>query len=296
MKNMVISCARTIKKYLIQAAAAPPWRAVFVPSFFIFLMLCGTILLACSCYLDGGIDPVGLGVTVCAFMAFPLVYLNALKIKAAPGRSFLPANAPRAAAMAVLACAMSVSVFLRIRDAASDGGAAPGLHAWTARVESVIEKRYYREAEIRFRKEGEGRAERHGLARINGGSVSQGDTIRFMARPRAVTERGNGLSSANRALILKGFRHVFYLEGRSVEIVKSGSSFREGARNRLASHCDTIFNRKTSAMVKALYFGNQDYIDKITMNDFKRAGVFHILSAGGLHVGCLLYTSDAADE
>ncbi len=286
MKSMESSCAPEINTHQARAAEGPLRRMIFVPSLFVFMMLCGTILLAYSYYLDGEIDTAGLAILGAACAVVPLVYINALKIKAAPGHSGIAANIVRAAVMAALACAVSALVCGRIRDTLADGGAALGLETWTAHVESVIEKRYYREAGIRFWKEGEGDAVRHGLARITGGPVGQGDTIRFLARPREVAA-GGGMSSANRALRMNGVRHVFYLDGKSIVIVKAGSSFREGARKRLASNCDRLFNRKTSAMVKALYFGNQDYIDKITMNDYKRAGVFHILSAGGLHVGVI---------
>ena len=54
---------------------------------------------------------------------------------------------------------------------------------------------------------------------------------------------------------------------------------------KLARQCDILFNPQTSAVVKALYFGNYETIAPITVHAYRRAGVMHVLAASGLHIG-----------
>ncbi|MCU0849187.1 MAG: ComEC/Rec2 family competence protein [Spirochaetes bacterium] len=63
--------------------------------------------------------------------------------------------------------------------------------------------------------------------------------------------------------------------------------FRERTRRWISRNSDRLFSQKTSAMVKALYFGNPSHIDGGTVQDFKRAGVLHVLAASGDHVGII---------
>ncbi len=288
------SLVMSLKQHMSMFAGRPLFRIIFVPSFFIFLVLCGVILLGSSFFLDGQVNPAGVALLAVECVVFPLVYCNALRIQKKTGRPDVPGNIARAAAVLIVAIVMSGVLCVRMRNMLARDDCPPDQGSWAAHIENVVEKRYYREAIITFSRaedpcesRGSRAAVYRGMARITGRDVAPGDTIRFSGRPVAVGAFTGSLSSFNRSLLLRGIRHVFYLDGRSVAVAKAGSSFRERARKALASNCDRLFNRETSAMVKALYFGNQDYIAKTTMNDFKRAGVFHILSAGGLHVGVI---------
>ncbi|HOT44390.1 MAG TPA: ComEC/Rec2 family competence protein [Spirochaetota bacterium] len=269
-------------------------KKIFVPSFFICLVLGGTILIAASFYLDDRISPTGVALLAMSCAVFSPVYRNAIRFKDRPGRSFAAGNAVRAVTVLLVAGGLSAACFARMGEMLAGSGGDLRRGRWTAQVESVVEKRYYREAEICFRvMQDDGPVRKaspavyRGLARIAGGNIGRGDTIRFLAGPVNIKARAANSSPSNRSLLMRGIHHVFYLDGRSVEVVKAEASFRDRAREALAANCDRLFNRGTSAMAKALYFGNQDYIAKTTMNDFKRAGVFHILSAGGLHVGVI---------
>ncbi len=272
----------------------PLYRKVFVPSFFIFLALSGTIVTGFSFFLNGEVQPAGVMLLVLACAVFPPVYRNALKVGRVPGDSMIHGNVARVAVLLALTGALSALLCVRMQNTLAADSPSLGHGRWIAQVDSVIEKRYYREAGISFygSKDDDSAPGGHGapyrgLARITGGSIGQGDTIRFSARPVTVTMRNGGSPSPNHSLLRRGIRYVFYLDGGSIAVVKPGASYRERARYALAGNCDRLFNRETSSMVKALYFGNQDFIAKTTMNDFKRAGVFHILSAGGLHVGVI---------
>ncbi|HPV42762.1 MAG TPA: ComEC/Rec2 family competence protein [Spirochaetota bacterium] len=290
----ICSFSAALKEQFSMAAKAPFCKKIFVPSFFICLVLCGTILLAASFFLDDRISPSGVALLVLSCAAFPFVYRNSLRFNDGPGGSSTGGNAARAMAVLVLAGGLSAVCFARMGDMLAGTGMNPGKRRWTALVESVVEKRYYLEAEVSFRESQDDSPGRNavpvtyrGLARISGGDIGRGDTIRFLAGPVNINAPAGSMTPTNRSLLMKGVHHLFYIDGRSVEVVKAEPSLRDRARKSLASNCDRLFNRGTSAMVKALYFGNQDYIAKTTMNDFKRAGVFHILSAGGLHIGVI---------
>jgi ComEC/Rec2-related protein len=83
---------------------------------------------------------------------------------------------------------------------------------------------------------------------------------------------------------MRGIGHVLYLEDAPVIFLKRGESMRETIRTRIAGNCDRLFGSDSAPAAKALYFGNQEFIDKGTLADFKRAGVLHVLAASGLHV------------
>lgn len=269
----------------------PAAQKIFVPSLFIFLSVGASILVACALAIGGPAGGWGAGAFILAFLSLFLVYRVSLRM--GPGLCH-PRRSGRAARLAVLllvtlSCALYAGG--RVYGVLTECVPALGKGTWTARVESVVDGRYCREAIVRFRCEGapgEGpcgrEAWRGGIVRVPGGSFGAGDTIRFSGAPVALNARDAPRPYTAMSDLMAGVRYVFYLEARAIEVVGDAASFREKTRERLAANCDSLFNRKTAAMVKALYFGNQDYIDKLTMNDFKRAGVFHILSAGGLHV------------
>jgi ComEC/Rec2-related protein len=266
-------------------------RKVFVPSLFIFLSVSSAILIACSYGIDGSVCAAGIGILVLALLSFLPVYRNTLRVETDTGHSRFSGSAARTILILVIAFSCSAHVSVRISGLMTREAPVLGSGEWIAHVESSVRKRYYREAVISFRRHEtaggltESESARHcGVARVTGGEFSTGDTISFAGKPAPVSLREEARLSSTRSLLLKGIRYVFYLDGGKVSIVSGAPSFREKARDRLAENCDMLFNRETAAMVKALYFGNEDYIDKLTMNDFKRAGVFHLLSAGGLHV------------
>jgi ComEC/Rec2-related protein len=224
-------------------------------------------------------------------VSLPLVYCNSLKADTGGTNLFSKNDAFRILALLSSALLCSNLACARVRSLTADAPLEPGVTAFTARVESVIRKRYRLDTVILFRPRVRGassadnEAWHRGAAYISGGIVRPGDVIQFNGKPVAVKMPGGDSLSYSRSLLLQGIHHKFYLDAGSVTVTSTSPSLREMLRERLAARCDVLFERKTSSMVKALYFGNQDYIDKQTMNDFKRAGVLHILSASGHDVG-----------
>lgn len=276
-----------MKKLLYLCEDNALYRQIVVPSLYIFLVICGAILLAVAYHIDGMISIAGAGLIVVSCILIPLVYRNSIRIHGGQG------NASRMIVMVTAGVGAAALICHSIHNTTAIKVLPGGKNRWMARVEGVVDKRYYQEADISFSRDdaefvpgSAGHGENYrGLARISGGTVVPGDTIIFSACPVVTGERGGTDVSSRRSLMMKGVCSVFYLDNTAVATAAGGGSWRHQARAALAGNCDRMFNRKTSAIIKALYFGNQDYIDKITMNDFKRAGVFHILSAGGLHVG-----------
>ncbi|MBN1496150.1 MAG: ComEC/Rec2 family competence protein [Spirochaetes bacterium] len=267
-----------------------------MPSLFIVLSVSAAILFACAHAVDGMLFLCGSALLLLAVISLPIVYRNALRVgPSGAGRTGFFRISGRGARMALLlflAAFCSIYVAWRVDGMLSPDMPSLGRSVWIATVENVVNKRYYREAVIRFHNAdfsgdgSDGPAQRHrGVVRASGGSFGAGDTIRFTGKPVVVDQKGAGSSRGTLMMLMRGVRYIFYLDGAPVTVVRDETSNREKVRELLAQNCDALFKRKTAAMVKALYFGNQDYIDKLTMNDFKRAGVFHILSAGGLHVG-----------
>lgn len=276
---------RTLTAGIAEAVSA---SKLFTPSLFIVLAIGSAIALVSSWLLRGSPGAAGVIMLSLAAVSIPLVYRSSLRIAAEPGAPFIHGGGARAVALLVLAAGLASGTGVRVYSLLDREAAAPGTGRRSALVEEVTEKRYYREVLAVFDgPAGTGPDVTHSrvLARVNGGGpIAGGDRMEFTAAPLPAGDPRCGPAAYRRALLLEGVRYVVNLDGASVTVSPGKSSVRDRARARLADSCDALFNRKTSAIVKAFYFGNQDYIDKITMNDFKRAGVLHILSASGLHV------------
>ena len=120
-----------------------------------------------------------------------------------------------------------------------------------------------------------------------------GDRVRFWARPQIPRDSGNpggfnyAAYLADREIYLTAF-----LEGDGeVELVsrRSGGAREsiESLRREIRRYIDRSFAHDSGALLKALVVGDMGGISKETRNDFTAAGVNHVLSISGLHVGML---------
>ena len=282
---------RSLNRLYAAFAGALAGSRAFPPSLFIALSIGAAITLASSCRLEGGPGAAGIVLLALAATSLPPVYLSSLRIAADPGTPFPGGGASRVLGMLLLAACLAAVSGARVRSLLGDGPAALKSGRYTALVEQAAEKRYYREVIALVGAPGAGSGadtgpDRHRfMVRVSGGgAILRGDRIDFTGAPIPVSDPRCGPAAYRRALLLDGVRYVVYPDSRTVSVTPGGGSLRDGVRARLADNCDALFNGETAAIIKAFYFGNQDYIDKITMNDFRRAGVLHILSASGLHV------------
>ncbi len=262
----------------------------FPPSLFIALSVGASITLASSFCLEGRPDTPGIVLLALAAASFPPVYLSSLRIAAKPVSPFLHRGGSRVMGLLLLSACLAAATGARVCSLLRDEPATLKNGRHTALVERVTERRYYREVIALLSVPGAAGGPAAGdrlrlMARVGGnGAILPGDRFEFRGEPIPATDPRCGPDAYRRALLLDGVRYVVYPDGRSVAVSPGGGSVRDRVRARLAENCDALFNRETAAIIKAFYFGNQEYIDKITMNDFKRAGVLHILSASGLHV------------
>jgi len=120
-----------------------------------------------------------------------------------------------------------------------------------------------------------------------------GDRIRFFVRPNI--PRGNGNPG--------GFDYAGYLADRevyatgfldndgTVELVERAPDFVSGKiealRREIRRFIDGHFSHDNGALLKALTVGDMGEIPKTMSADFTAAGVNHVLSISGLHVGML---------
>ena len=68
-------------------------------------------------------------------------------------------------------------------------------------------------------------------------------------------------------------------------ILKGKKGFRETIKASLKNRINRIFDKETAGIITALFTGNRSSISKVITSCFRDAGVLHILSASGLHVG-----------
>jgi ComEC/Rec2-related protein len=194
----------------------------------------------------------------------------------------------KASFLIVLSAALAFYFFTRIRHLGREAPPLPRA-SYIGEVLRAKERRYDQEALLRFRGDGGEAAGpvvwRNGTAYVHDAPLLRpGDRIRFYCKPVPVALSGP-YPEYRRRLICRGSDYIVYPDGVAVTLVRSGILLRERIRGWLSARSDSMFEKDTSSVVKALYFGNQSYIGKRILNDFKRAGVLHVLAASGLHVG-----------
>ncbi len=266
--------------------ARGPAARLFVPSLFLCGLVAGSIVTAVGGIAGRSMLVTGVCLVMTAGAALPFIYRNSMAAR--EGSFFASGNAARLGMLLLLGVALSAVSFFRVGSLLGPPDPLPRGREWIAEVESVKLKRYHVEAVARFAPappRGATRSpeipRRRGLLRCRVDSgIGPGDVVRFSARPREIASSGD----RGRALRMRGIGHALYLEDAPIIFLERGGSFRETMRKRIAENCDRLFGKDSSSAAKALYFGNQEFIDKVTLADFKRAGVLHVLAASGLHV------------
>jgi len=113
--------------------------------------------------------------------------------------------------------------------------------------------------------------------------LSAGDVITFRGSPSA-----NGISPFNRQLLRRGINYSVGLNAGNCRIENKAPP---GIREKIRRHAENIFKRSfstdTAALLNGLYFNDRNNISKLTLLEFRRAGVMHVLAASGLHVGII---------
>jgi len=120
------------------------------------------------------------------------------------------------------------------------------------------------------------------------GELAPGDRVRISALPRAIQRQNGPTDGWAVDRLRKGVSAVFYLDEKTISVVeKTSPSLRRGVRKRIEEALDRLYRPETARMIEALYFGNQHVITKRVQDEFRRAGVLHILAASGMNVGLI---------
>jgi len=120
-----------------------------------------------------------------------------------------------------------------------------------------------------------------------------GDRVRFWARPQIPRDSGNpgGFNYASYLADREIYLTAFLESDGEVELIsrRSGGAreFIESLRREIRRYIDRNFAHDSGALLKALVVGDMGGISRETRNDFTAAGVNHVLSISGLHVGML---------
>lgn len=85
---------------------------------------------------------------------------------------------------------------------------------------------------------------------------------------------------------LRGINYLTSISDEDITIIrKSEPGTREILKYNLDKSIDNLCNKDTAGMIKALFTGNRNSVSKDATIKFRNAGVLHLLSASGLHVG-----------
>lgn len=118
-----------------------------------------------------------------------------------------------------------------------------------------------------------------------------GDVISF----GALVEKPQGLRNPG------GFDYALYLKGQGIDSVvylRAGSGISsaghkttpfyllQGLRGRLLNLCDELFPGESAQLIRGVLLGDKGG-DAALAEDFRRAGVSHVLAISGLHVGLI---------
>ena len=114
-------------------------------------------------------------------------------------------------------------------------------------------------------------------------SLNAGDIITFSGSPFT-----NSLNPFTKQLLRRGINCSMGLNPGNCRIeYKARPGFREKIKQRAENIFKRSFSDDTSALINGLYFNDRRKISKLTLLEFKRAGVMHVLAASGLHVGII---------
>ncbi len=147
--------------------------------------------------------------------------------------------------------------------------------------------RYSQEAVLKIQSKVSGRCRIAAYLPVNS-EISSGQIIHFTRMPRFIREN-NAPGHFATGLLRRGICGTVSLSNDEFTVEDTGASgMRALFRKDIAQRIERIFSDNTASLLKGLYFGNKNHIDKGTIQDFTRAGVLHILAASGTHLATLV--------
>ena len=118
--------------------------------------------------------------------------------------------------------------------------------------------------------------------------ISAEDEIILKTKLRYIGKDKKDRNDFENRLLMRGITYTAKIRYSDIEIIKKNQdSFRQKTLDAIYSIMDKIFEKNSSSFLKALYFGNKNFADKETIQNFKKAGVLHILAASGFNVAII---------
>ena len=155
-----------------------------------------------------------------------------------------------------------------------------------ASVLDITGKRYHREALLAPEHAAPGKTPLILSYCPSSAELHPGDELVVFAGPLQV--RHGEAGSFQKQLLRRGIHWTVNL-GMDNFTVHAGSSpsLRERTRFSAAAMFDRLLRPSTSALMKAICLNERHCLDKKTIESFRLAGIMHVLSASGLHVGII---------
>ena len=196
--------------------------------------------------------------------------------------------------LSIIVITLFFNLFLVFKTITIRGGLTYSLkgESFYGQVEKVTPKRYNQQVEIKFAKT---LKDLNNLEKTNKGltfldlnqKIKPQDLIHFKAKLKQTTNSKKSspfLTFLNR----KGINYVINIKKNCLRTITTNPpSLKEKVKMAIAGQLDLLFAPSTSGLLKALYFGDKNYLSKKMLTSFKKAGVLHTLAASGLHVGLL---------
>ncbi len=272
-----------------------PLKETAVPSLFILLITVSSILFG---YAQKSLSFSGITVLVTSLLLLPFVYKNSIKkdTKKGSGKGGIKvlSNLLPLLFLITISVIISFTLINRIHHIINTKPAAKtaGLNnRFYGSVLKVFKRRYNNEVIIKFAQNKENLYLKNNITRIayidSNLPVDKDDIIEFKANLKRINI--DEISSTYELqLFRKGISYKINIIRSHINIIgKAKKNIISKIKLKLKDAIEHNFSPETASLLKALYFGNRNYIDKTTINDFKRAGLLHLLSASGLHVGIL---------
>lgn len=188
-----------------------------------------------------------------------------------------------AAAVLILLVCSALSYFInsRIKTLICDNDLPEYIDNIEVQIEDTLRKRYSTEI---FFELITGRVRRCGGTVYHYGdkSLNAGDRIFIHKRLYKTKMHNGGFAST---LAARGIHYTASLTDNDITVIKkSPVPYRGYLQKTLLDRIDKLFVGPSSGVVKALFTGNQNYIEKSIIINYRNSGVLHTLSASGLHV------------
>ena len=118
-------------------------------------------------------------------------------------------------------------------------------------------------------------------------ALNRNDVVEIVSKPHILDPK-NAHSAFEKNLIRRGYRGIFYVNRENLKTISAApQTLKKKIRKKIEENLSRLFDGETASLLKALYFGNKNFIQKSTIREFKRAGVLHVLAASGLHIGII---------